>query len=130
MKKESSNDAGEKKVKARKEKTEKSAADKTPSRKQQKKASGNVLEQTLPESPSKIEEVKLLEDGPKAEFRFPLSRQMYSQNGVPFVYSSHGETYASIAKAFDLLDEWDDVVVYKGLASRNANTFKNTDPSF
>ena len=102
VKKESSNDAGEKKVKARKEKAEKSAADKTPSRKQQKKASGNVLEQTLPESPSKIEEVKLLEDGPKAEFRFPLSRQMYSQNGVPFVYSSHGETYASIAKAFDL----------------------------
>ena len=27
---------------------------------------------------------------------------MYSLNGVPFVYSAHGETYASIAKAFNL----------------------------
>lgn len=35
-------------------------------------------------------------------FSFSLSRQKYSQNGVPFVYSSKGDTYASIAQANNL----------------------------
>jgi membrane-bound lytic murein transglycosylase D len=36
--------------------------------------------------------------GRKAEeFRFSLSRELYSLNGVPFIYSSGGETYQSIA---------------------------------
>jgi len=61
-----------------------------------------VEEMVIPESPSRIEAVKVLDEGPKAEFRFPLSRQMYSMNGVPFVYSAKGETYSSIAKSFDL----------------------------
>ena len=57
---------------------------------------------TIPESPTRIEAIKLIDDSKKGEFSFALSRQMYSLNGVPFVYSAKGETYASIAKAFDL----------------------------
>ena len=35
-------------------------------------------------------------------FHFALSRQMYSMNGVPFVYATDGETYASIAARYNL----------------------------
>lgn len=58
--------------------------------------------QTIPESPTKIEAIKLIDESPKGEFRFSLSRQMYSLNGVPFVYSAKGETYADIARTFGL----------------------------
>ena len=58
--------------------------------------------QTIPDSPSKIEAIKMLDESPKGEFAFSLSRQMYSLNGIPFVYSTKGETYADIAKAFGL----------------------------
>ena len=57
---------------------------------------------TIPESPTHIEAIQLIDNSKKGEFSFTLSRQMYSLNGVPFVYSAKGETYASIAKAFDL----------------------------
>ena len=56
----------------------------------------------IPESPSKAETVIALEKAPDGEFSFNLSRQMYSLNGVPFVYASEGETYASLAKTFGL----------------------------
>ena len=53
----------------------------------------------LPPSPTSIEQVTRL-SGHKAEvFRFSLSRELYSQNGVPFVYSVAGETYRSIAES-------------------------------
>lgn len=58
--------------------------------------------QVIPESPSKIEAIKLLDESPKGVFAFSLTRQMYSLNGVPFVYSAKGETYSDIAKAFGL----------------------------
>ena len=64
-----------------------------------------VVEDTpvaIPEPPTRIEAVKMIEDSKRGEFSFPLSRQMYSLNGVPFVYSLPGETYSSIAKAFNL----------------------------
>ncbi len=35
----------------------------------------------------------------KEAVRFPLSRSVYEQNGVPFVYSIEGESYSSIATA-------------------------------
>ena len=34
--------------------------------------------------------------------RYNLAREMYSQNGVPFVYSCSGETYSDIAKQYNL----------------------------
>lgn len=56
----------------------------------------------IPASPLSIEAPKALEQGQIEEFRFSLSRQMYSKNGVPFVYSIEGETYASIASSYHL----------------------------
>ena len=61
-------------------------------------------EEALPESPLKIEEpVPAPAGSPIAEqYRFSLSRQLYSRNGVPFVYSVEGESYRSIAKTYHL----------------------------
>lgn len=63
------------------------------------KASENV---SLPQSPAQIEQPQPLTDKQREVFRFALSRQMYSLNGVPFLYASEGETYASIAKRYGL----------------------------
>ena len=56
----------------------------------------------VPESPNSLEESRPLEGRQRAEFKFSLSRQMYSHNGVAFVYSVEGETYLSIARQYDL----------------------------
>ena len=56
----------------------------------------------VPESPNKIEEPVVVRSSGAApvaeEFRFSLSRVMYSVNNVAFVYSQEGESYKSIAK--------------------------------
>lgn len=76
---------------------------KTKARKEGKKSKKEeAAPKTLPESPAKAEAPVLIENSPKGEFSFSLTRKMYSLNGVPFVYASQGETYASIAKDFDL----------------------------
>ena len=59
-------------------------------------------ERALPESPAQIEKVEPLSDKQLETFHFALSRQMYSINGVPFVYSIEGESYASIAARYNL----------------------------
>ena len=56
----------------------------------------------IPDSPTVLEEPRPYDGGKMAEFRFSLSRQLYSQNGVPFVYSVEGETYADIAEYYSL----------------------------
>ncbi len=67
------------------------------------KGSGKTQENvSLPQSPSRIEQPQPLTEKQKEIFRFALSRQMYSQNGVPFLYASEGETYSSIAKCYGL----------------------------
>ncbi len=63
---------------------------------------GKKTSATRPESPSKIETPKPLNEHQREVFSFNLSREMYSLNGVPFVYSVEGETYASIAKDYNL----------------------------
>jgi hypothetical protein len=55
-----------------------------------------------PVSPSLIEQARPMDEEQRETFRFSLSRQMYSQNGVPFVYAEEGETYASIARSYRL----------------------------
>lgn len=55
-----------------------------------------------PESPAVMEKVEPMNDRQRETFHFALSRKMYSINGVPFVYSVEGETYASIAARYDL----------------------------
>lgn len=56
----------------------------------------------IPESPTVLEEPQPLDGRQRAEFRFSLSRQLYSQNGVAFVYSVEGETYSTIASLYSL----------------------------
>lgn len=70
----------------------------------EKTDAGKVVEETtIPESPLSIEEPKLVTDGKADEtFRFSLSRQLYSKNGVPFIYSVEGESYSSIASEYHL----------------------------
>lgn len=61
---------------------------------------GQVRE--IPQSPVLIEQVKPLTERQRVVFKYNLSRQMYSQNGVPFIYAAEGETYASIAGSYRL----------------------------
>lgn len=56
----------------------------------------------VPESPNSLEESRPLDGRQRADFKFSLSRQMYSHNGVAFIYSVEGETYQSIARQYDL----------------------------
>ena len=66
-----------------------------------RKSSSAVTER--PASPAVIEQaMPVTEQARKKYFQFETSRQMYSKNGVPFIYSSEGETYQSIAKTYGL----------------------------
>lgn len=69
-------------------------------RKQEQDNVQDDIVNAIPDPPSLLEQPVPLEDG--ISFRFPLSRQLYSQNKVPFVYSVEGETYASIASDYNL----------------------------
>lgn len=55
-----------------------------------------------PESPNSIEQAKPLTADQREIFHFALSRQMYSLNGVPFVYAAEGETLEGIAASYNL----------------------------
>jgi len=70
--------------------------------KQSRKEARKEARKELPEAPDKIEQPKPLLPSSGEVFRFPLSRQMYSLNGVPFIYAAEGETYAGIAEANNL----------------------------
>lgn len=70
--------------------------------KQSRKEARKEARRQLPEAPDQIEQPKPLRPENAEVFRFSLSRQLYSQNGVPFIYASKGETYASIAEANNL----------------------------
>ncbi len=65
-------------------------------------ASGEVHAQQMPQSPAQLEQARPLTGRQREVFSFALSRQMYSQNGVPFIYAAEGETYESIAKSYRL----------------------------
>ncbi len=51
----------------------------------------------IPESPLKMEEATVWRPDPSESLSFSLSRTLYAKNGVPFLYSVEGETYATIA---------------------------------
>ena len=53
----------------------------------------------IPESPTVMEEPR---PAANEEFSFPLTRKVYTQNGVPFVYAERGDTYASLAASYNL----------------------------
>lgn len=54
---------------------------------------------TPPPPPSQIEQVLPVKPAERETFRFSLSREMFTQNGVTFVYAVEGETYESIARS-------------------------------
>lgn len=53
----------------------------------------------IPASPSVLEQAVPLSQREGRAFALSLSRKLYSQNGVAFVYSVEGETYSDIAEA-------------------------------
>lgn len=55
-------------------------------------------EKEMPLPPHRIETPKLAPE----EFHFSLTREVYSVNGVPFVYAVEGDTYKSLAKNYGL----------------------------
>ena len=93
----------EKKAETKAEKKAEKAAEKA-AKKARKKAAEEDGELTgkIPDSPLSIEEPKRIDKGQFEEFKFSLSREAYSRNGVPFVTSQDGETYASIADRYGL----------------------------
>ena len=56
----------------------------------------------IPEAPNALEEAVLVTPAAAEEFRFSLTRPVYTRNGVPFVYSVEGESYSSIASSYNL----------------------------
>lgn len=62
----------------------------------------DVKEKQMPQPPTQLEQARPLTERQREVFSFALSRQMYSQNGVPFVYAAEGETYESIARSYRL----------------------------
>jgi LysM repeat protein len=78
-------------------------------------------EAAIPLSPTYIEQSQTVKVKAKHQFRFALSREMYSQNGVPFIYAVDGETYAAIAEANNLflseILKFNDVLEDSSLAS-------------
>lgn len=64
----------------------------------------DTADSSVPPSPNAIEEPQRFNPskGSGKIFELSLTREMYSQNGVPFIYSAEGETYESIARHYDL----------------------------
>lgn len=59
-------------------------------------------QRNLPETPTSLEAVSRLEGKALEKFSFPLSRAVYSQNDVPFIYVQEGESFKSIAESNNL----------------------------
>lgn len=56
----------------------------------------------IPQSPTVVEQVRELDDRKREVFHFSLSRKVYTQNNVPFVYAEAGDSYSSIAASYNL----------------------------
>ncbi|MDO5443608.1 MAG: glucosaminidase domain-containing protein [Bacteroidia bacterium] len=67
-----------------------------------RKVQTEVIPDEIPQSPNTIEQARQLTRTASEEFRFSLSREVLTINGVPFVYSIEGETYESIAASNNL----------------------------
>lgn len=64
----------------------------------------DATEPLVAEAPVVIDKAEGNENAVKymEKHNFPLTRDIYSQNGVPFVYAMEGESYESIAARFNL----------------------------
>lgn len=80
-----------KKDKARKERKARKA--------RRKRSKEEAVPDEIPASPLSLEEPKRIDKAGMEVFSFSLTREAYSRNGVPFITSVEGETYASIAQS-------------------------------
>ena len=69
---------------------------------QERLAAEEVIPDRIPESPRVLEEARPVSKAAAEEFHFSLTRQVYTRNGVPFIFSVEGESYSSIAAAYNL----------------------------
>lgn len=60
------------------------------------------LSEELPQSPTVIEEVRPLTEVQRQDFHFNMSREVFTRNGVAFVYASEGDTYKTLASTYNL----------------------------
>ena len=65
-------------------------------------AADKAEEVSVPATPLELETPVPLTDRRGKTMHLSLTRQLFSQNGVPFVYSVEGETYADIARYYGL----------------------------
>lgn len=78
-----------------------------PSKKEKKDKKDRHVKKEKPVSSAPAQVVVVVDEKPVNErlrksHRYNLAREMYSQNGVPFVYSCEGETYSEIARQYNL----------------------------
>jgi len=70
------------------------------------KYDGGVVIEEIPETPIEMEkktvEVAKIQPEYKESYRYTLNRTVYERNGVKFVNAEEGETYESIAEAYNL----------------------------
>ena len=61
-------------------------------------------DQTVKEKPVvvAVQKEEPLTDRQRRTYRYNLTREMYSQNGVPFIYAYEGERYSDIARQYGL----------------------------
>ena len=86
-----------------KTKAQKKSVKESKRKKAKKKSSADdELTGKIPQSPLSLEEPKRIDKSQLEEFKFSLTREAYSKNGVPFVTSVEGETYATIAARYGL----------------------------
>ena len=64
-----------------------------------KRSQEDAVPNEIPASPLSLEEPKRIDKAGLEVFSFSLTREAYSRNGVPFITSVEGETYASIAQS-------------------------------
>ncbi|MCM1199044.1 MAG: glucosaminidase domain-containing protein, partial [Clostridium sp.] len=72
------------------------------SAKKSRKPKALIPPRQIPEPPLMLESPVAMEKDRAEKFKYQLSRRLYSQNNVPFVYSVEGETYSSLARKYDL----------------------------
>ena len=65
-------------------------------------AADKAEEVSVPATPLELETPVPLTDRRGKTMHLSLTRQLFSQNGVPFVYSVEGETYADLARYYNL----------------------------
>ena len=114
-------DDSKQEVKPKDKSKDKSKATKTKPAKKSKKSKRKVspvdeeLTGKIPQSPLSLEEPKRIDKSQLEEFKFSLSREAYSKNGVPFVTSMDGETYETIAARYGLFLK--EILKYNDLAA-------------